>query len=106
MTRDLYSHQHARYILETLENHGRRERLPRDEYTIEHILPQSRNLSLAWQTELGADWQKVRDVWVHTLGNLTLSVSNSAIGDKPFAMKRDMPWRVWRKPTQIERRPA
>ena len=101
MTRDLYSHQHARYILETLENHGRRERLPRDEYTIEHILPQSRNLSLAWQTELGADWQKVRDVWVHTLGNLTLSASNSVIGDKPFAMKRDMPGGYGESPLRL-----
>ena len=40
--RDLYNFGARRtYWLRRLENHGRKERVPVDEYTIEHILPQN-----------------------------------------------------------------
>jgi uncharacterized protein with ParB-like and HNH nuclease domain len=42
-TRDLYNFRSRSYWLRRLENHGRKERVPVDEYTIEHILPQSDN---------------------------------------------------------------
>ena len=48
-TRDLYNFRSRSYWLRRLENHGRKERVPVDEYTIEHILPQNENLSAAWQ---------------------------------------------------------
>ena len=44
-TRDLYNFRSRSYWLRRLENHGRKERVPVDEYTIEHILPQNENLS-------------------------------------------------------------
>ncbi len=40
-TRDLYNFRSRSYWLRRLENHGRKERVPVDEYTIEHILPQN-----------------------------------------------------------------
>jgi uncharacterized protein with ParB-like and HNH nuclease domain len=44
-TRDLYNFRSRSYWLRRLENHGRKERVAVDEYTIEHILPQNENLS-------------------------------------------------------------
>jgi uncharacterized protein with ParB-like and HNH nuclease domain len=40
--RDLYNFRSRSYLLRRLENHDRRERVPADEYTIEHIMPQNR----------------------------------------------------------------
>ena len=87
--RDLYKNRTS-YWLRRLENHGRKEPVPVDEYTIEHILPQNENLSQEWQEELGAEWQSVREKWLHTLGNLTLTGYNSEYSDRPFSDKRDM----------------
>lgn len=89
-TRDLYKFRSKSYWLRRLENFGRKERVSVEEYTIEHIMPQNEDLSLAWQTALGPDWQRVQEEWLHTLGNLTLTGYNSEYSDKPFAAKRDM----------------
>ena len=73
-----------------LENHERRERVAVAEYTIEHILPQNENLSPAWKAELGPEWKRVQETWLHTLGNLTLTGYNSDYSDKSFHDKRDL----------------
>ena len=88
-TRDLYNFRSRSYWLRRLENHGRKERVPMDEYTIEHILPQNPELSAAWREALGEEWQRVQQQWLHTLGNLTLTGYNSEYSDRPFAEKRD-----------------
>ena len=44
-SRDLYNFPRRSYWLRRIENHERKERVPVDEYTIEHILPQNKNLS-------------------------------------------------------------
>lgn len=90
-TRDLYNSRIRSYWLRRLENHARRERVAVDEYTIEHIMPQNQNLSLEWREELGEDWHRIQQTWLHTLGNLTLTAYNSDYSDRPFAEKRDMP---------------
>lgn len=90
-TRDLYNFRSRSYWLRRMENFGRKERMLVDEYTIEHILPQNENLSPKWQQELGEDWQRIQQTWLHTLGNLTLTAYNSDYSDRPFAEKRDMP---------------
>jgi len=77
------------YWLRRMENYGRKERVPVAEYTIEHILPQNDDLSEEWKAALGADWQRVQETWLHTLGNLTLTGYNSEYSDHPFAQKRD-----------------
>jgi predicted transport protein len=89
-TRDLYNFRSRSYWLRRLENHGRKERVAVDEYTIEHILPQNENLSAAWKTELGPEWERVQQTWLHTIGNLTLTGYNSEYSDRSFAEKRDM----------------
>lgn len=73
-----------------MENHGRKERVPVDEYTIEHILPQNEKLSQAWQEALGPEWQRIQQTWLHSLGNLTLTGYNPEYSDRPFLDKRDM----------------
>ena len=90
VVRDLYSFPRRSYWLRRLENHGRKERVPVDEYTIEHILPQNENLSAKWRDELGPEWQRVQENWLHTLGNLTLTGYNVEYSDRPFSEKRDM----------------
>ena len=89
-TRDLYNFRSRSYWLRRFENFGRKERVSVDEYTIEHIMPQNEDLSSAWQTALGSDWERVHETWLHTLGNLTLTGYNSEYSDKPFTSKRDM----------------
>lgn len=87
--RDLYNFRSRSYWLRRLENHGRKERVVVENYTIEHILPQNEALSSEWQAELGPEWQRIQQTWLHTLGNLTLTGYNSEYSDTPFAYKRD-----------------
>lgn len=89
-TRDLYNFRSRSYWLRRLENHGRKERVPVDEYTIEHILPQNPDLPASWRQALGPEWQRVQQQWLHTLGNLTLTGYNAEYSDRPFAEKRDI----------------
>lgn len=87
--RDLYNFRSRSYWLRRMENHGRKERVMVEDYTIEHILPQNEDLSAAWQAELGPEWPRIQQTWLHTLGNLTLTGYNSEYSDRPFAYKRD-----------------
>ena len=88
--RDLYNFRSRSYWLRRFENYGRKERVPVNEYTIEHIMPQSENLSAAWRAALGEQWERVHETYLHTLGNLTLTGYNSEYSNRPFVEKRDM----------------
>ena len=88
--RNLYSNNRASYWLRRLENHDRKEPVPVDEYTVEHILPQNENLSETWQESLGEGWRNIQETWLHTLGNMTLTGYNAEYSDRPFAEKREM----------------
>ncbi len=105
-TRDLYNFPRRSYWLRRLENHGRKERVPVDEYTIEHILPQNPDLSARWREDLGGDWQRVQATWLHTLGNLTLTGYNTEYSDRPFAEKRDMKGGFRESPLRLNERLA
>jgi len=92
--KDLYNFRSRSYWLRRLENHGRKERVPVDEYTIEHILPQCDNdpekVPTVWREELGDDWENVWETYRHTLGNLTLTGYNSEYSNRSFAEKCNM----------------
>lgn len=60
------------------------------DYTIEHIMPQNKNLSPEWRESLGSDWESVQEENLHKIGNLTLTGYNSEYSDRPFPVKRDM----------------
>lgn len=89
-TKNLYEFRSRTYWLRRLENHDRKEKVLVDEYTIEHIMPQNKNLSLEWKADLGPEWKRIQETWLHILGNLTLTGYNSEYSDKPFNEKRDM----------------
>lgn len=78
----------CKFLLIAIENQGK-EKLETDDLSIEHIMPQNKNLSTAWQKMLGEDeWKDIQERYLHTLGNLTLTGYNSELGDLPFAEKK------------------
>jgi predicted transport protein len=90
VVRDLYNFPRRSYWLRRIENWDRKERVPVDQYTIEHIMPQNENLSRQWREDLGPEWERIHETKLHTLGNLTLTGYNSEYSDRPFIEKRDM----------------
>lgn len=91
VSRDIYNMRARNYILSRLENFENKAPIIIENYTIEHIMPQNKNLSLEWQADLGADWQEVQKKYLHTIGNLTLTAYNSEMSDRPFRKKMNMP---------------
>lgn len=89
IVRDLYNIPRRSYWLRRIENFDRKERVEVDQYTIEHIMPQNSKLSNEWKQELGPEWERIQNKWLHTLGNLTLTAYNAEYSDKPFLEKRD-----------------
>jgi len=89
-SRDLYNFPRRSLLLRKLENYGRKERVNVEEYTIEHIMPQNKNLSRSWTAALGEQWEAIHEKYLHTLGNLTLTGYNSEYSDRSFQEKRDM----------------
>ena len=83
VNRDIYNMRARNYILSRLENFENKAPIIIENYTIEHIMPQNKNLSL--------EWQEVQKKYLHTIGNLTLTAYNSEMSDRPFLEKMDMP---------------
>lgn len=79
-----------KHLLDKLENHERKERVNVEDYTLEHIMPQNKNLSEEWKNDLGENWAEIHEKHLHTAGNLTLTGYNSELSDKPFLEKRNM----------------
>lgn len=83
---DIYSQKAlCRFILNEIENGDSKEILSSDNLTIEHIMPQ--NLNPEWKRIItNEDHQR----WLHTLGNLTLSGTNSELSNKSFHEKQEI----------------
>jgi len=76
-----------RFILERIERHLAGKEPPRFEMvSIEHVMPQT--LTDDWRTHLGEDWETAHALWLHTLGNLTLTGYNSEMSNADFSAKR------------------
>lgn len=88
--KDLYNFRSRSYWLRRFENHDRKEAVPVEQYTIEHIMPQNPSVSPEWMAELGPEWKRVWETYLHRLGNLTLTGYNSEYSDRSFSDKRDM----------------
>lgn len=85
--RDVYDMRHCHYLLDRLENDSR-EKIDTSSFTIEHVMPQNEELRTEWITMLGKDWKTVHEVWLHRLGNITLTGYNEKYSDRPFAGKK------------------
>ena len=82
------------FILERLENRDNNERhdvvkgLSEKKISIEHIMPQT--LSEQWKKDLGPEWERIHQTYLHTMANLTLTAYNSQYSNLTFFEKRDM----------------
>ena len=80
------------YLLERLENFENNEPViieGNTDITIEHIFPQ--NPDQKWKIDLGTDeYNLIKETYLNTIGNLTLSGNNGKLGNKPFVFKRDL----------------
>ena len=85
---ELYGRQICRAVLDRLENANSKERSDTSAYTIEHIMPQNEDLSAHWRRMLGQDWKDVHSIWLHRLGNLTLTAYNEKYSDMSFEKKK------------------
>ncbi len=92
--KDVYNIQskNRTYLLDRLENFENKEPVlieGNSDITTEHIFPQ--NPDPKWKVELGADEYKfIKENYLNTIGNLTLSGNNGKLGNKPFIFKRDL----------------
>jgi uncharacterized protein with ParB-like and HNH nuclease domain len=80
------------YFLERLENHKNNELVKIDgnsDITIEHIFPQ--NPEPKWKIELGEEeYNFIKENYLNTIANLTLSGNNGKLGNKRFLSKKEM----------------
>lgn len=80
------------YLLERLEHFNNKERIQiygNSDITIEHIFPQ--NPDGTWKERLTReDFTALKETYLHTISNLTLSGNNGKLGNKGFAEKRDL----------------
>lgn len=80
------------YFLERLENHRNKELVKIDgnsDITIEHIFPQ--NPEPKWKIEIGEEeYNFIKENYLNTIANLTLSGNNGKLGNKKFLSKKEM----------------
>lgn len=88
--KDIYNMRIRNYILSKFENYDNKAYINIEKLTIEHIMPQNKNLSQEWKIALGNDWQEIQKTYLHTIGNLTLTAYNPNMSDSPFMEKMDM----------------
>ena len=84
--KQLYKKNICKYLLSVIENSSK-EHIDVSNLTIEHILPQKENAAV-WKKEIGDSYGHVYEVYLHTLGNLTITGHNSELGTKAFSEKK------------------
>ena len=80
------------YFWDKFENHENKPEIKiagEKDITTEHIFPQ--NPSKAWKQNLTKEeYTEMKEVYLHTIANLTLTPFNSPLGNKSFIEKRDL----------------
>ncbi len=92
-TKDVYGIQtkNRTYLFDRLENFENNEivQIDNPEITVEHIFPQ--NPDPKWKVVLGEDqYASIKEKYLNTVANLTLSGNNGKLGNRYFTDKRDM----------------
>lgn len=87
LAKNIYKMRIANYLLVKLENYDNKEPIAFEGFTIEHIMPQNKDLSQEWRDVLGTDWEEIHNTFLHRIGNLTLTRYNTEMSDKPFSEK-------------------
>ncbi|MDD1414424.1 DUF262 domain-containing HNH endonuclease family protein [Dolichospermum sp. ST_con] len=79
----------GKLILESIEeSFNHKEQVSFDELEIEHIMPQT--ITKWWQEHLGEYWGITHDLFLHSLGNLTLTGYNSESSNGDFNQKKEI----------------
>ncbi len=92
--KDMYNIQakNRSYFFEKFENFDNVEKVDvenNEKITVEHIFPQ--NPELTWKNNLNSeDYNFIKENYVNTIANLTLSGNNGKLSNKYFTEKRDM----------------
>lgn len=88
LIKDIYHESYGRFILEELTNYNGDDTIDitSNIFTIEHIMPQM--LDDTWKAELGENYENIHNKYLHTLGNLTLTESNSVMSNNSFLFKK------------------
>jgi len=87
LNQNMYSKRKIlKHVLIAIENTEGKEFVSTENSSIEHIMPQ--NLTKDWENELGSNYEEIHGIYLHTLGNLTLTPYNSELGDKSFFDKK------------------
>jgi hypothetical protein len=77
----------AKLMLQSLEESFRhKEQVDFSNLSIEHIMPQT--LNDLWKSHLGEDWAITHELFIHTLGNLTLTAYNGELSNSAFSTKK------------------
>ncbi|MDE0471600.1 MAG: DUF262 domain-containing protein [Ekhidna sp.] len=94
-SKDVYTikSKNRSYLFEKLENHNNNEPVVIDgndkKITIEHIFPQTPDES--WSNDLDSgEFESLKEDYLHTIANLTLSGNNGSLGNKSFPEKKSM----------------
>ncbi|MEY8303917.1 GmrSD restriction endonuclease domain-containing protein [Anaerosalibacter bizertensis] len=87
VSKDMYNTRTRMYLLSKLENFDNKAPIQVENFTIEHIMPQSKKLNEYWKNVLGEDWRIVQKDYLHTIGNLTLTAYNPEMSDRDFIDK-------------------
>ena len=76
-----------KFILQAIEDSfSHKEFISNENLTIEHIMPQT--LTKTWKQSLGEEWENTHTLYVHNIGNLTLTAYNSELSNKNFDEKK------------------
>lgn len=85
--KSLYKKPICKFVLSVIENSTKE--IDITNLTIEHILPQKEN-AIVWKKEVGDNYNRVYEIYLHTLGNLTITGHNSELGTKSFTDKKNI----------------
>lgn len=82
------------FLFERMENLDNKEtndsivkKIKDGTYSFEHIMPQS--LNTFWKEELGDEYERIHEEYLHTFANLTLTGYNSNYGNHSFHEKKN-----------------
>ena len=87
--KDMYHFRLKKYILEKLENYQHKEPINVVERSLHYRTYNASEYTanLVWQKALGENWQEVHEIYLHTLGNLTITAYNAELSNRSFAEK-------------------
>ncbi|MGQ9864488.1 MAG: DUF262 domain-containing protein [Bacteroidia bacterium] len=80
---------YAKFILGKIEEHNSKVSIDfrSNKITVEHIMP--RQLNEEWRNELGPEWKRIHETYLHNIGNLILTEFNSEMGNASFKLKKE-----------------